>query len=440
MKRHAELWSFAAMVLLAGSYGCADDVLDPTKPAVRAQASVTPTRSQSIERTALTTITRAVALALANDAFRADALKEMRNAPFKEHKLELRQYLNPGRLAGLSAASGKTASALASALQAVRPLEFYMPVASQRESWTGDANILVASQLEEGEEIVAFDVKGKSVALTEGSAPSIPALSIVPVETRFNEPLDPGKSQNINTRGGKAIGTLVSCAENPDACASSAGNSNLEISKVIDCGFCGSSGGTSYGTPGFYMTFSRIVDMGEAWLKGSPEIEVHVQGQVSASYPIYGEDLACSGEQSLLERKFNQDNVFWNGSVLIWSQAQASAFSAQFPDGWHIVFWEDDDTACALKFDKNALLGAISATAAAVGGAAVKGGWTPIGWGLILATFLANAYSQLSWLSSNDDFLGVLVPAANHGDYWYDANSTLLRGTAVNGRANIVSR
>ena len=440
MKSHAGLWTLPAIAILVGSYGCADNAPDLTNPAVREQASVAPSQSTSEERIALTTITRAVALALANDAFRAEVLTEMRNAPFREHKLELSRYLNPGRVSRLSSASGRSTTELASALQTVRPMEFYMPVPSQRESWTGDASVLVASQLEEGEEIVAFDPKGRSVRVTETSAPSVPTLSIVPVETRFNEPLDANRSQNINSRGGRAIGTMVSCAEDPGACTGTSAKRNLGISKVIDCGFCGDSGGSSYGTPGFYMTFSRLVDMGESWIKGSPEIEVHVQGQTSASYPIYGEDLACSGEQSLLERRFNQDGVFWNGSVLIWSQTQASTYSAQFPNGYHVMFWEDDDTACALKFDKNSLAMALTATATAVGGAALKGGWTPIGWGLIIASFLANAYSSANWLTTNDDFLGVLVPAASHGDQWYDANFTLLKGTAVNGRSYISSR
>jgi len=148
-----------------------------------------------------------VALSLSNDAFRAEVLQQMRNAPFKEHKLELRQYLDPARLARLSSASGKGATELASALQTVRALEFYMPVASQRESWTGDPNLLVASQLDDGEEIVAFDLKGRQVAVTESSPPSTPTLTIVGLETRFNEPVDPKKWQNVNDQGGKAIGT-----------------------------------------------------------------------------------------------------------------------------------------------------------------------------------------------------------------------------------------
>src|SRR6185436_18302452 len=98
MKRHAGLWALPAIVVLVGSYGCADHAPDLTNPAAREQASVALTQSSSEERTALTTITRAVALALANNAFRAEVLSEMRNAPFKEHKLELSRYLNPGRM------------------------------------------------------------------------------------------------------------------------------------------------------------------------------------------------------------------------------------------------------------------------------------------------------------------------------------------------------
>ncbi|MDP9176579.1 MAG: hypothetical protein M3O61_02765 [Gemmatimonadota bacterium] len=440
MKRHARLWSCAAIVLLAGSYGCADDALNVTKPTVRAQASAGPDQSVSSERAALTMLTRAVALALANDAFRAEVLQQMRNAPFKEHKLELRQYLNPGRLARLSSASGKSANELASALQTVRALEFYMPIQSQRESWTGDANILVASQLDDGEEIVAFDLKGRQVALTEESPPSLPTLTLVPVETRFNNAPDRKKSVNINDRGGRSIGTMVRCNENPAACSSTTGNRALEINKVIDCGDCGGGGGGSYGTPGFYMTFSRIVDMGEPWTKGSPEIEVHVHGPVGGGDPLYGKDLACSGQESQLARRFDQDHAFWNGSVLIWTQAQATSFNAEFPNGHHIMFWEDDDTACALKFDKDGVMAAISATAAAVGTAALKAGWTNIGWGLIAASFLANGFDVKSWLNGNDDFLGVLVLASERGDYWSDANQTLLKGTTVNGRANIIAR
>jgi hypothetical protein len=441
MKRNTMLCSFAAILVVGAGYGCADDAVDLTQPTVSTSVSPAPSQSVNAERAALTTLTRAVALSLANDAFRAEVLQEMRNAPFKEHKLELRKFLNPGRLARLSSASGKSASELASALQTARALEFYMPIAAQRETWTGDSNLLVASQLEEGEEIIGFDLKGRQVQFSEAFPPAVPTLTIVPVETRFDEPLDANKSQNTNDLGGKAIGTLVRCEEVPAACSSTKGNRDLEISKVIECGDCGGGGsGSSSRTAGFYMTFSRIVDMKEPWYRGQPEIEVHVHGPVSGRDPLYGEDLACSGEASQLERRFNQDDAFWNGSVLVWAQAQENTFNAEFPNGYYMMFWEDDDTPCALKFDQNGVMDAISATVNAVGSAAVKAGWTGIGWGLIAGSFLAHGLDVKSWLDGNDDFLGVLQPAAKHGDSWSDANQTLLDGTTVNGRANIISK
>jgi hypothetical protein len=189
------------------------------------------------------------------------------------------------------------------------------------------------------------------------------------------------------------------------------------------------------------MTFSRIVDMGEPWTKGDPEIEVHVHGPVSGGYSQYGQDLACSGEHALGERIFDQNNAFWNGSVLIFSSDQINAYNAEFPNGHNIIIWEDDDTQCALKFDKDLLSGMLGATVGAVGAAALKaGGWNAISGGLILAAFLASLYEDASWLKSNDDFLGVLVTASSHGDSWSDANLTLLKGSAVNGRAKMIMK
>jgi hypothetical protein len=441
MKRHARLWSFAAFVLLTSSYGCADNALDATKPTVRSQASASPGERAGTERAALTTLARAIALSLANDAIRAEVLQQMQSAPFREHKLELRKYLNSGMLVRTASASGKRADDIAAALNTVRDLEFYMPVASQRESWTGDANILVASQLDEGEEIVAFDLKGKQVALTEASPPPLPTLTLVPVETRFDQPLDARKTVNVNDRGGNSIGTMVRCEENPAACLSATGNRELEISKVIDCGECGGGGGSSYATPGLYMTFSRIVDNGEPWTRGDPEIEIHIHGPLAGGSSQYGEDLSCSGEHAAEGRRFNQDNAFWNGSVLLFDQYQIDRYNAEFPDGFHILVWEDDDTACTLKFDKDMLGGALASTVAAAGAAALKAGrWGAVTGGLILASYLANIYRDADWLLSNDDYLGAFVTASSHGDYWYDANLTLLKGGVVNGRANTAMR
>ncbi len=190
------------------------------------------------------------------------------------------------------------------------------------------------------------------------------------------------------------------------------------------------------------MTFSRIVDMSEDWTRGDPEIEVHVHGPVSTGDAQYGADLACSGEHALPERTFDQNTGFWNGSVLLWSTAQADNFNAQFGDGHHVLFWEDDDTACTIKLNHNTVFNMLMQTAAAVGGAALKkvGVGGGVGVTLVAATFLATAFQNASWLLSDDDFLGALVTESSHGDYWADANYTLLKGSTVNGRANIIGK
>src|SRR5439155_17893792 len=106
----------------------------------------------------------------------------------------------------MSALSGDDASAVFATLNAVRPLEFYMPVAAQRESWTGKADVLVVSQLEESEPIVAFDQNGQEVALDRDAAPPHPTLSIVPGETRFDKPMSPRASRNARDQGGNGPG------------------------------------------------------------------------------------------------------------------------------------------------------------------------------------------------------------------------------------------
>ena len=169
---------------------------------------------------------------------------------------------------------------------------------------------------------------------------------------------------------------------------------------------------------------------------------MHVHGPVSAGDAQYGADLACSGEHALPERTFDQNTGFWNGSVLIWSTAQADNFNAQFGDGHHVLFWEDDDTSCVIKLNHNTVFNMLMQTAAAVGGAALKkvGVGGGVGVTLVAATFLATAFQNASWLLSDDDFLGALVTESSHGDYWADANYTLLNGSTVNGRANIIGK
>jgi hypothetical protein len=381
------------------------------------------------ERLALNEVARALALSLGSAQVRSDLKTEMRAAPFQEHKLELARYLNRGRIAAIAQKSGTSADLLAAAIERIRPLELYMPVSSHRAQWTGEGDLLVVAQLEDSSRMVAFNLKGEEMAVSRDTPPAVPAISLVPVETRFDKPLNMSEWKNQDDQDGKAIGTLVPA--------------NLKTRKLIACGEdCGgSSGSYGYSTPGFRMIFSRLVNTGEPWTKGNPEIEVHVHGPTSASNSHYGADLACSGEHALPERTFDQNSGFWNGEVLIWSQSESENFNAQFPDGHHILVWEDDDTSCQLKYDRPVVRQALAATASAIGGVALKGGALgPLSIPLILGTFLASDFFSADWLVTNDDYLGGFIPASARGDSWSDANYTLMKGVDVNGRAMIIFR
>ena len=138
-------------------------------------------------------------------------------------------------------------------LAGVRPLEFYMPVRKHRESWTGNGEVLVVSQLDESEPIVAFDAKGRCNSRSiETAPPEQPTLSIVPVETRFDQPM-PSASKNVGDQNGNAIGTLEPMA--------------IKGSSLIACGdgmrwrwWWRWSAPPSI-APGLYLEFSRILDI-----------------------------------------------------------------------------------------------------------------------------------------------------------------------------------
>jgi hypothetical protein len=374
-------------------------------------------------------------MALDNEPARQRLKRDMRAAPFREHKLHLRSYLRSteGRalLARMVALSGAGEKQLLETVATVRPLELYMPVSRQRESWTGSADVLVVSQLDEGEAIAAFDNRGNAAVVDPGVPPEQPALSIVPVETRFDQPMPIASSRNVRDGGGAAVGTLEKMT--PKSAA------------ALDCGECGGGGGGAGGSPaippGLYLEFSRLVDMKEPWFRGEPELEVHVQGPREIGSPTSGIDLSCSGEHAYEYAKvFNQDAGFWEGRVLLFSEAETVAFTNKFQQGFHIFFWEDDNQPCVLKLDTNVLSGVVRSTGTAFGTVALKvipmTPW-PVVAGAFIATFFASAGD---WLLTNDDFLGAAVDKASAGYYYPGNTHVIMDGTTLNGRATIVYR
>ena len=435
--RHAHGEGVLVIALLAALAGCADSTSRTVGPTGSKDITTGPApAAPSEERVALTKIARLVAVAMDNEPARQRLKRDMRAAPFREHKLQLTSYLRSkdGRalLEGMARLTRGGEGDVFAAVAAIRPLEFYMPVQKHRESWTGKGDILVVSQLDESEPIVAFDESGREVSLDRKVAPDQPALSIVPVETQFDQPMAPAASRNVRDQSGSTIGTLEPVA--------------LKGSSLIACDeSCSGGGGSgSVGTPippGLYLEYSRILDMKEPWFRGEPEIEVHIQGPNSSSAPTTGEDLSCSGEHAYDYRKvFNQDGAFWEGRVMLFSPDETAGFLTRFNQGFHVLFWEDDNEPCTLKLDTQVLTSLLHSAATAAGSAAIK--LVPkvppyVVVGVFLGTFFANAGQ---WLLTNDDFLGAAVDQRSAG-YAYPGNThVIMDGTTFNGRATIVYR
>ena len=429
--RHGEGVLFFA--LFASLTGCADPVGRAVAPSAGKEI-VAESAPPSAERVALTTIARLVAVAMDNEPARQHLKRDMRAAPFREHKLQLTSYLKSkdGRalLDRMVALSSGGESELFGTLAAIRPLEFYMPVAKHRESWTGERDVLVVSQLDESGPLVAFDERGSQVVVDRKTAPEQPALSIVPVETRFDQPMPVATSRNASDLNGAAIGTLQVA--------------NLQPASLMACSetCSGGGGGTTPSIPpGLYLEFSRIIDAKEPWFRGEPEIEVHVQGPTTTLAPTYADDLSCSGEHAYDVRKvFNQDGGFWEGRVLLLSGDETNAYISKFNEGFHVFFWEDDNEPCTLKLDSNALVDLIKSTAAAFSTVALKilpGAPTWLVAGAFIGTLFSNAGA---WLLTNDDFLGAAVEQGSAGYYYPGNTHVLMDGTTLNGRATIVYR
>lgn len=364
---------------------------------------------------ALSEITRAVALALANPGLRhqvRDDLRESRHTV--EHKLDLRSYLKGKRggllLAQMARATGASRDSITALLDAVRPLEFYMPVPSHRSTWAAGENLLLVSQLTEESLATGFDLEGRSVPIDLALAPSTPTLSLVPVETDFTKPLDSKRFKNAHDNSGTTIGTFM--VEDP----------------CIDPTAPGCTGGTNPPagvTPdAVYLTESHVFDAHEPWLKGSPELEMHVHGPQNKDFPRYGEDLTCSGADVGAPNYYDQNGNDWaapigGGAPLLMSRFDINEFQSKFPfEAVHYVMWEDDNGACKTQIDYNFRTVLLQAAGAGIGAGIVAmkitsaGAGAGFGVGLAAAavTFVIDILkNSASLLYGNDDLVGVLI-------------------------------
>jgi hypothetical protein len=176
---------------------------------------------------------------------------------------------------------------------------------------------LVASAREDREAPLAYDVSGRRQVLSPDAPPVTPVLAMVPVETDFSRLAGDAAPMECTTCGG------------------------------------GGGGGTTSAPPaGLYMTYAHFVQDFEGWFKGDPEFEVHILGQSGATDSL--KDYQCAGGAAGGYYHFDQNNLDWTGSALLFTQAQLNNYRMAHPDqNVRIVALEDDDTGCVIKFDGN---------------------------------------------------------------------------------------
>ena len=416
----------AALLALAA---CDDRASGPAADGPSAAAPAVAVVGRTPEHDSLRILTQAVATALADQGLRARLLADLRAAPFHEHKLELREYVRGGSggilLAKMAKETGRSRESLRGLMESVRPLELYMPVAEHRARWRGGAELFVAGALEDEDLPVAFAAGGRSVAVAADRAPETPTITLVPVETDFSSPVDLSQVRNVDDQDGASVGSFLIV----DPC-------------IIDPGGCEAPAPTPAPAPtkpaGLYMTFSRFYDVGEPWTKGNPEIEIHIHGPSETSAITDGIDLSCSGEHAKDPlKRFDQNGKFWSGDVLLFTKAELDAYRARATDGFNVLAWEDDDTACAIRNDKDNIKGAIQATSDAYKVASVK---SDDGILVQIGRWVAAIYKNASWLLSNDDWLGDAVDQRMVGRSDADATHAVMKGTSNNGRIKLLMR
>jgi len=303
----------SCILLLLAIAACTDRSVTPP-----VDMSEAPTVGQSDGRTAGPPLELAqmVAKGLKNPAFRAYIKAQLDASPYREHKLEFERFLTANSrhaLRQIAGENGGNAELVTRAAKQAIALEVYFPVPEHAKAWTGDEKVLVATALKDDDPPVAFDLEGRRQLLDPKTPPATPVLALVPVETDFA--ITPARQTCLEDCGGNPIVPPPA----PPA-------------------------------PGLYMTKSHFVQDFEGWLKGSPEFEVHILGQKGQTDSLT--DYQCAGEHAGGPYTFDQNNLDWSGSVLLFSKSQLDQYNAAHPNQNVRAFVvEDDDTACQIKTD-----------------------------------------------------------------------------------------
>lgn len=199
--------------LLFAIQGCTDHSptsADPNGDYAPASQVATPTSDH------LEPIARGLAQSLADPAIRRQLLDDLRDSPFPKRKLHLQSYLASPRGAAIAAATaaamGIPQERLLASLSGLPSMEFGLPRAYDRVSWTGTANIVTIAASADKKEIAAarvltgYRTTGEAISVPMFQYVSAPLLYILPAETDFGS--NPEAVRNTaRRRSGRTIST-----------------------------------------------------------------------------------------------------------------------------------------------------------------------------------------------------------------------------------------
>ncbi len=259
-------WGIGTMIVLA----CNGDRLLQSSPGERGgnRSGVVISRGGLAVDTAVARLVQRklindVAIALRNPVVRLIAFNAISSSTFPEHKVHFTSLLlGSGRalLAAIASAGNRSTTKVLASLDSLPDFELYLPVPEHFASWKGDSNILIASELSDGEIPIVTDLQGRPVlGIGPDIPPETPTLVLVPVETDFSA-----------SSGSIAYATCTDC---PPPCQGAA---------------CGGGGGSSP-PPNVLRLFGvRISNDHEGWPNGSPEFELWAYAGDGQGNPITG--------------------------------------------------------------------------------------------------------------------------------------------------------
>lgn len=181
--RRAGVLAIAAC--LAGAQACSDAPLDPPVAARTTAQPADPAEP----------LVRALARALAEPSVRRRLFEDLRDSPFKQHKLHLQSYLRGASgqavLAAGAKATGQSQAELQALLRTLPQMEIAIPIELHRLRWTGTPEVTVVgsalSRQEIGRRAVlnGYTTGGRAVSIHANARPKEALIALWPTEHDF---------------------------------------------------------------------------------------------------------------------------------------------------------------------------------------------------------------------------------------------------------------